>query len=74
MKIIVRNSTKIVQLNGLPCRIWEGETSGGIPVHCYIAGIAVDRRASPKTKFQFEIELDNIHALSKDFEVCLIKL
>jgi hypothetical protein len=29
-------------LNGIPCRIWEGVTARGIPIHCFISRIAVD--------------------------------
>lgn len=40
MKIQVESTTKIVQLNGVPARIWEGKTAAGVPVHCYVTRIA----------------------------------
>lgn len=40
MKLIIENTSKIVELNGVPARIWEGETSTGIKVHCYIVRVA----------------------------------
>lgn len=43
MKITIENTSKIVSLNGIPARIWEGETENGIKVHCFISRIAVDR-------------------------------
>lgn len=35
MKITVESTDKIVHLDGVPARIWDGETSTGIKVHCY---------------------------------------
>ncbi len=43
MKITVENTTKIVTLNGVPARIWEGFTESGIKCHCYITRIAIDK-------------------------------
>lgn len=40
MTITIKSTTKMVELNGVPARIWEGETESGIPVHCYITRIA----------------------------------
>jgi hypothetical protein len=40
LKITLENTTKIVELNGVTCRIWEGHTESGIPVHCFIARVA----------------------------------
>ena len=34
-------TTKFVHLNGVPARIWEGETENGIKVHAFITRIAV---------------------------------
>lgn len=41
MEITLHQTSKIVELNGVPARIWEGETASGIPVHAYITRIAV---------------------------------
>ena len=41
MKIEISSTTKIVQLNGVPARIWEGKTAGGVPIHCYVTRVAV---------------------------------
>lgn len=43
MTITVHSTSKIVELNGVPARVWEGETSTGIPVHVFITRVAVDR-------------------------------
>lgn len=59
MEITIHNTTKVVKLidstgNGIDARIWEGETESGIPIHCYIARIAVETENDQK---QFVKEL-----------------
>ena len=54
MKIIIENTEKIVELNGIPARIWEGKTDSGISVHCFITRIACDKNAD-LTQFQKEL-------------------
>jgi hypothetical protein len=44
MKITIESTTKIVELNGVPARVWEGHTESGIPVHCFITRIAVNNQ------------------------------
>lgn len=40
MKMTIESTTKIVEVNGLPARIWQGTTANGIPVVAYITSIA----------------------------------
>lgn len=54
MKIRIESTSKIVELNGVPARIWEGHTERGVPVHCYVTRIAVARNQDAS---QFEAEL-----------------
>jgi hypothetical protein len=65
MKITIENTTKLVELNGVPARIWEGHTDTGIPVHCFITRIAVkegldctqfERELAEQRKPSFEID------------------
>lgn len=49
MKITIESTDKIVYLNGIPARIWEGETASGICVHCFITRIAV-RKDEPRVE------------------------
>jgi hypothetical protein len=42
VKITLESTTKIVYLNGVPARIWEGRTDGGVPLHAYVTRVAVD--------------------------------
>lgn len=55
MKIIVESTNKIVNLDGVPARIWEGETSTGIKVHCYITRIACNKDEPRVTEFEKEL-------------------
>ena len=57
MKITIASTTKIVSLNGIDCRVWEGETERGVPVHCYIPRIAVEKGLAASQYDQFEAEL-----------------
>lgn len=41
MKIQIHNTSKIVELNGIPCRVWEGTTESGIEVHAFIPRIVI---------------------------------
>ena len=65
MKLIIENTSKIVKLNGIDCRIWEGQTDRGVPVHCFIPRVAVkfDQDAS-----QFEQELSEQRAPSVEVD------
>jgi hypothetical protein len=63
MTITLHSTSKIVELDGVPARIWEGTTSSGIPVHAFISRIAVDREADGS---QFEAELKECRAPSPD--------
>ncbi|HMG43951.1 MAG TPA: hypothetical protein VK611_21640 [Acidimicrobiales bacterium] len=54
MRIRIESTTKVVEVNGVPARIWEGHTESGIPIHCMITRIAVD---VAEDQAQFEEEL-----------------
>jgi len=71
MKIKIESTRKIVHLNGVPARIWEGKTESGIPVHCYITRIAVshDQDAS-----EFERELQEHRPPSVEVEAIPLRL
>ncbi|HJW59784.1 MAG TPA: hypothetical protein VJ931_09150 [Actinomycetota bacterium] len=50
----LESTTKVVEVNGVPARVWEGETDSGIPVAALITRIAVDREEDTS---QFDAEL-----------------
>jgi hypothetical protein len=63
MKISIESTAKIVTVNGVPARIWEGRTESGIPVHAYVTRIAV---AYEQDDSQFERELQEHRPPSVD--------
>jgi hypothetical protein len=44
----------MVEVNGVPARVWEGETASGVKVQCLITRIAVHK---DQDQSQFEAEL-----------------
>jgi len=60
MKIIIENTSKIIHLNGVPARIWEGETESGIKVLCYVTRIAVDRNEGRVNEFESELKKEKV--------------
>jgi hypothetical protein len=71
MKITLTSTNKIVELSGVPARIWEGETESGIKVHAYITRIAVDKN-DPRLE-EFEQELQQ-HEAPKSADILSIPL
>jgi len=43
MIITITNTDKVVVIDGIETRLWEGTTSDGCPVHCFM------HRISPRT-------------------------
>lgn len=70
MRITIESTSKVVQLNGVPARIWEGKTESGIPVHCYVARIATDN----KDTSEFERELQQHRAPSAEVEAIPLRM
>jgi len=54
MEIMLVSTNKIVMLDGIPARIWEGHTADGIEINAFITRIAVSEDADQS---QFEAEL-----------------
>ena len=72
MKITIENTSKIVQLNNVPARIWEGETDTGIKIHCFITRIAVSDKE--QNLEQFEKELNQQKAPSEEIKSIPMRL
>ena len=66
MKIKLESTTKVVEVNGIPARIWEGETESGIKVHAFINRVAVHKDESPEVHNQFKTELQECKQPSSD--------
>jgi hypothetical protein len=71
LKVTLHSTTKIVHLNGVPARIWEGHTFSGIPVHCYITRVAV---AHEQDATEFEQSLQDHAAPSPEIATIPIRL
>src|SRR5205814_944901 len=54
MKLTLANTDRIVHVNGVPARIWEGTTESGIPVIAFVTRLAVKAESTPP---EFEREL-----------------
>ena len=65
MTITLSSTTKIVEINGAPARIWEGETADGIKCHAFITRIAAHQ---DQDLSQFEAELKEHRPLSPELE------
>jgi len=62
MKITIHSTTTVDSINGVPARVWEGETDSGVPVVCFITRIAVPLGRAPKDYAQFDLELESHEA------------
>lgn len=71
MEITIRNTSKIVHVNNVPARIWEGVTTSGIKVHCYVTRIAAPLDTDQE---QFKSELQAHEAPSKEIEAIPLRL
>lgn len=63
MTITLESTSKIVELNGVPARVWEGQTESGIEIHAFITRVAV-RKGDDES--QFQAELRQVKAPSAD--------
>lgn len=67
MIVTLESTTKIVEFDGVPARLWEGKTSTGIRVHCFVTRIAIDKDDAEATR-QFEAELQECKPPSPEVE------
>ncbi len=74
MNITITSTSKVVQLNGVPARIWEGTTESGTPVHCYITRIACDKDISAEAEEEFQRELQEHNAPSPEIDAIPLRL
>ena len=71
MRVNLESTTKIVELNGVPARIWEGTTESGIRVHAFVTRIAAPEDADLT---QFEAELKEQRKPSADVQSIPLRL
>lgn len=54
MKLTIESTTRVITVNGVPARVWEGKSEDGIPVYCAITRVAVPEGAD-QSQFQREL-------------------
>lgn len=45
MKVTLEPTSLMVTVNGVPCRVWQGQTESGLQIHAHIALVGTDERA-----------------------------
>lgn len=71
MKITIESTNKIVELNGVPARIWEGKTEDGTELHCYVTRVAV---AEGQDTRQFEQQLQEHKTPTPEIEAIPLRM
>lgn len=71
MKATLESTSKIVEFNGVPARIWEGKTEKGIPFHAFIVRVGVSKDADST---EFEVELKETRSPSKAVEAYPLRM
>lgn len=71
MQVQLESTDKIVTLNGVPARIWEGHTAAGVPCHAYVTRIAVSESVDAS---EFERELQYHRPPSAEIQAIPLRL
>jgi hypothetical protein len=71
VKITIESTSKVVKLDGIDCRVWEGETEGGVKIHAFIPRIGA---ADDQDLSQFEAELEEMRAPSAAVQMYPVRL
>ena len=66
MKITIESTTQIVKVDGIDCRIWEGETDRGVKIFCLIPRIAA-MKGQDLSQFEAELKEQRARALIPNF-------
>lgn len=66
MKLAIEPTSKLVALDGLDCRVWEGVDDQGVRVHCYIARVAIPIDSSDDVTDRFARRLRETRAPSAE--------
>ena len=71
MKITIENTTRIVNANGVDCRVWEGVSERGVKVQCLIPRISA---LAGQDLSQFEAELKETRPPSVDAQAFPLRM
>lgn len=56
MKAKIESTQKIIEFNGIPARVWEGETESGIKCHFYVTRVAISADETRTEEFEAELQ------------------
>ena len=74
MKITIESTTKIVTLNDVLARVWEGVTESGVPVHRFITRLAPTIPVNDARQEEFQRELAEQKAPTPDVAAYPLKM
>lgn len=74
MKLTLESTAKLVELDGVLARVWEGHTERGAPVHAFIVRVAVDRDLPESVHADFERDLKECRVPSPEVEAIPLRL
>ncbi len=74
MKLILEPTSKVVEINGVPTRIWEGNTEGGVPVEAFITRVAVPTNQPEAVREQFRQALTQVRPPSAATEAYPLRM
>ncbi len=72
MKITIENTTRLVQINGVDARLWEGETDDGVPVHVFVTRLSPQSPTDSPTLESFKEQLNETRAPSAFYPLRMI--
>lgn len=67
----IESTSRMVEANGVMCRVWEGKTERGVEVVVLVPRVAVKEGQDVS---QFEAELQETKAPSRDAEVFPLRM
>lgn len=65
MRVTLESTSKIVTINGIPSRVWEGYSENGTKCHAFIARIACN---ASEDAMEFERDLDKCEPPSEEVQ------
>lgn len=78
MELIIRNTERVVEIEvdgaNVPARIWQGKTSTGVPVVCFVTRVAVAEDRPEHEHEVFKTELAETEPLREDVKTIPTRL
>jgi hypothetical protein len=71
MKATLESTSKVVEFNGVPARIWEGKTEKGVHFHAFVVRVGVGRGEDAS---EFEAELKETRSPSAAIEAIPLRM